>query len=150
MHSRNRLRLRSECEFLLMITSICKECNNELDTMAFCQIKEFIYTALESILVCIPQTLMQIDAECIETKVLGHGQFLVQNFRIKGLFLPEFILIDGIRRYIVATHRPFLLRIPLIRLLNRPLPFGLILRHTRRQNQTGKYHKCYLLHISNI
>ena len=127
MHSRNRLRLGAECKFLLMISSICEESNDEFDTMAFRHIKEFIYAALESILVCIPQTFMQINAKCIETKILRHGQFLVQNFRIKGLFLPEFILVNCIRRYIVATYRPFLLRIPLIRLLNRPLSFRHIL-----------------------
>ena len=121
MHARYRLRLRSEREFLVMVTAIRKEGHDELYAMLLSQIKELVDTALEPVLVGVPEPLVQVDSQSVEAKAFRHAEFPVKNFRVESLLLPEFILVDGVRRNIIAAHRPFLLRIPFIRLFYRPL-----------------------------
>lgn len=70
MRARNRFRLRTEPEHLVMVAAVREERDYQLHAMLVRYVEKLVDPFLESHFVGIPQSLVQVDAQGVEPDAL--------------------------------------------------------------------------------
>ena len=77
-----------------------------------CDVKEHVYSFLESFRVAHPDKVMEVNPYRVEAQVLCPSQLTFNGFKVKGLLLPHLKLVDSSARNKITSHQPWFRIIP--------------------------------------
>ena len=106
VYSGNRPGLGPEGESAVVVASVGEKRDDGSDAVGVGDFEKTVDPLFEAFFVGVPQPFVQIDAHGVETQLFRHAEFLVDELRVECFRLPEFVLVDGVGRDVVASYRP--------------------------------------------
>src|SRR3984885_80391 len=86
--------------------------------------KKFVHALQETGRVLLPQQVVQEHTHRVHAQTLSPTKFAIDGCQVEGIGLPHFEFIDGRTGNEVASHQPWLLRVPFVGTLGWPRLVG--------------------------
>src|SRR6185369_8383436 len=119
---------------------------NRPDVMLVGDAQEYIDTLKESLLILLPEKVMQEDTHRVHAKALCPAQLAIDLLWVERFRLPHLQLVTGTCGDVVAPDQPRLLCVPTVCVISGP---PLCLGQTKRtceKNKCGEF--CDTFHVS--